>query len=231
MQISFAITSWQRTAMVLQCFEQILLDPRIGEIIISDDFSDLEVYQWLCKATSGMDKVKLSRNSANLDCYQNKRAAILKSSFDWCILADSDNIFGKDYIDKIFELQTWEQDTIYAPFHAKPQFDYSNYAGMTLTKENVAAIIDKPLLSTALNTANYFVNRKFFLNVWDGGMNPVTADTLFHNYNHLAAGGKIKIVGGLSYYHLVHAGSHYKNNVHRTNGFDLYVEQQIRELK
>jgi hypothetical protein len=69
------------------------------------------------------------------------------------------------------------------------------------------------------------------LKVWDGSVDPVTADSIYFNYCWLAAGNKILITPKLQYLHRVHDQSHYVNNVNRTNGFDVMVEQKLKELR
>lgn len=217
--------------MVLRSFQQVLYDPRVSEVIISDDFSDPEIYSQLENAVGGMDKVKLFRNSYNVNCYVNKKKAIQLATNQWCILADSDNIFDSNYLDRIFECTPWMTDTTYAPIFAMPSFDYREFSGLTITKENVASYMDRPIFTTALNTANYLVHREVYLKNWDGSIDPITADSIFQNYNHLKEGGKIYFVPGLSYQHTVHPLSHYKQNAHRSGQIHMQIEQKIRSLK
>jgi hypothetical protein len=100
-----------------------------------------------------------------------------------------------------------------------------------VTKENVSSMMNKPMFATGLNTANYLVHRETYLKNWDGSIDPITADTLFHNYNHLKTGGKIYFVPGLVYEHTVHPLSHYKQNAHRSGHLHMQIEQQLKDLK
>lgn len=229
--ISFCVTTFNRYSYTTRCVNSIINDQRVNEIVISDDQSNDGSFQELISHYKNDNKVKLHQNETNKDCYVNKRISVEQSSSPWVILGDSDNIFGSDYIERLFEIEKWEPDTIYAPVFAKPHFDYREFSGLTVTKENVSSLMDRPMFSTALNTANYLVCRDTYLSCWDGSTDPITADTIFHNYNHLKAGGKIKFVPGLEYEHTVHPLSHYKQNAHRSGHLHMQIEQQLRNLK
>ena len=125
----------------------------------------------------------------------------------------------------------WEPDTAYMPSFAAPAFDYRSYEGIVLSKENIAHYIDRPMIGTCLNCMNYFVNREEYLKVWDGSIDPHTADSIFQNYNWLKAGNRIRIVKGLTYNHRIHEGSHYKNNHQKTGNLYEEIMQKLRELK
>lgn len=229
-KISIAIPTYNRYELTLECFSQIIEDERVAEIVISDDASDLDLFYTLKAAVSSMPKVKLYRNISNQDCFRNKMTAISLCSSEYVCILDSDNKFGRDYLDAIYN-EEWKLEVILAPSFARPIFDYRNFSGLTIIKENINYFFDEPMFSTALNTMNFFVNRSEYLRVWDGSVDPVTADSIWVNYCWLAAGNKIKIVEGMEYDHLVHSGSHYVNNNHRTGSFYSEVESKIRQLK
>lgn len=214
-KISIAITSWQRYSETLDSFVQVAADERIKSIIICDDSSDFEIYKKLEAAVSLYPKVILYRNLINYGCYLNKQHAVSLSDSEYVVLFDSDNTLTKEYIDKIFE-QQWDENTILAPDFAMPNFSYQSFSGIIVDKNNISEYIDKPMFSTALNTCNFFVNKMRYLEVFDSSIDPVTCDSIYFNYCWLKNGGKIHIVKGLQYPHLVHDGSHYKNNVHLT---------------
>jgi hypothetical protein len=83
----------------------------------------------------------------------------------------------------------------------------------------------------ALNTANYFMSKDDYLAVWDGSVNPHTADSIYQAFNWLASGRQIKFVKDLHYFHRMHAGSHFLGNRHKTGNFSSIVEQRLCELK
>lgn len=213
--ISLCLTNYNRTDLLFESFSQILTDPRVSEIVISDDHSTEENYQtvvWYCKE---FDKVKVYRNEKNLDCYRNKREAVSRASNPWVILFDSDNIITKSYIDRVCECK-WDESQILQPERAEPHFDFTAYSGFVVSKTNVQSKIQEPTFQTMLNAMNYFVNRDKYLQVWDGSVDPVTSDSLYQNYRWLWAGNSIFVVPGLTYTHRVHDGSHYRLNHRRT---------------
>lgn len=229
-QISICIPSWNRSDMTIESFYDVYEDERIGEIIIVDDASDLEIYEDLKSMTDVLSKVRLYRNLTNQDCYRNKMTAASYANYPFIILLDSDNKIDKSYLDILFEIKEWNERTIYTPEFAAPNFNFNEYAGLLITKENISEHIDKPMFETMLNAANYFVHRDEYLKVWDGTVDPVTSDSIFQCYNWLAAGGKIQVVPNLIYQHKVHAG-HYQTNVSRTPiGFHEDILQKLKQL-
>lgn len=235
-KISLCLTNYNRVDLLFESFAQVIDDERISEIVISDDCSDLTIYQQVKGTVSALnalygDKIRLFRNINNRDCYENKMIAISLASNEFCIIFDSDNTLDKSYLDRIYEIPQWDNHTAYMPCFAQPLFNYQAYEGITLTKENIAEYIDKPMVSTCCNCMNYFVNREQYLKSWQKDITPHTADSLLQNYNWLKDGNKIFIVPNLFYTHLVHDGSHYKNNVHLTGNLYQEIEEKIKQLK
>lgn len=233
-RISICIPTYNRVGMTLESFEQVYEDERVSEIVIVDDASDWGLFTDLKKICDGLEKVKLYRNLTNQDCYRNKQTAISFSdnNTDGCILLDSDNKIGVDYLNRLYSISEWDANTIYTPSFASPTFDFRAYEGLLITKENVAEYIDKPLFETMLNAANYFVHPFMYLEVWDGTKDPVTSDSIFQCYNWLLDGKSIYVVPGLTYQHKVHEGSHYQNNVSRTpQGFHESILNNLRYMK
>jgi len=232
--ISLCITTYNRYELLLQSFAQVLHDERISEIIIVDDYSDIDIFEKVAAAVKYMPRVKLYRNEKNIDCYYNKAKAIRyarNSPYTQCILLDSDNMIDSEFIDVLIAARgnkVWDKDTIYAPEFAAPQFNYKRFKGLTIQKENVAQYMEAPFFQILLNTCNYFVNRNEYLLSFDENKNPHTADTIYQNMNWLKAGKKIFVVPGLVYYHRLHDGSHYEINNHRTGKF---LEKVVNELK
>lgn len=230
-KISLCIPNYNRVDMLLESFEKVYSDPRISEIIISDDHSDREVYYELESLFKLMPKVKMFRNDVNQDCYKNKHTAIELATNDWAIILDSDNKIDSIYLNKLYDSPVWDDMVIYTPCFAAPQFDFRPYAGMVIRSDNVSEYIDKPMFEVMLNASNFFINRKRYLSIWDESVDPVTSDSIYFTYKWLEDGSVIHVVDGLEYFHRVHDGSHYKNNVARTpNGFHESILNKIRQL-
>jgi glycosyltransferase involved in cell wall biosynthesis len=218
MNISICFTSFNRTEMLYEAVLPFINDSRISEIIISDDASQIELYNTLNWQYATIEKIKIHRNETNIDCYHNKAKAIELAANDWVAILDSDNIFTKEYIDRLENL--WvaglNDKTIYQPDFAKPHFDFRHIDGINLNKGNIAHFIRDDRTKTMLNAMNYFVNRYEYLKVFDRNINPVTSDSIYQNYQWLLHGNSIYIVPGFEYNHRIHEGSHYQNNVKRT---------------
>lgn len=229
--ISLCIPTYERTDLLFESFQEVIDDDRISEVVIVDDKSSNAVWEELQKHATH-PKIKLYRNEINEDCYRNKMTALSYASSDFAILLDSDNVIDKSYIDQLFKFPKWDRYTIYTPDFAYPNFDFRAFSGFLITKENVAKWIDEPMFEVLLNAANYFVNVSEYLKVFDDSIDPVTSDSIYMAYRWLAIHNRIKIVDGMKYFHRVHNGSHYQNNVRRTpNGFHETILNNLRQMR
>jgi len=240
--ISLCLTTWNRDSMTFDAFRHVLNDDRITEIVISDDHSDERIYQNLVFMCNGIDKVKIYRNETNLGCYHNKRRAVELATNEWVILFDSDNTLKPDYLDAIYNLklltgeennvsELWQTNMIYQPEWARPHFDFRKFSSSVISSFNVKGYLPQKHFTTMLNAMNFFVNRAEYLRVFDTKKEePWTADSIYFNYLWLKAGNKIYVTPGMQYDHLVHDGSHYKANVHKTGDFYNQVERMLKEL-
>lgn len=192
--------------MTLESFERVKNDPRIQEIVIVDDCSDQAIFDRLHGAVNGMPKVALYRNKRNKGMSWNKRTAVELASTDWLILFDSDNVLETRYIDAVAKADLCP-DTIYMPSFAEPEFDFRRYAGKTYDLEAVQKIIKEPMFNVCMNTCNYVVHRDNYREAFTANPEMKGTDTIWMNYNWLIRGGKFKIVEGMAYFHRVHSGS------------------------
>lgn len=229
--ITLALTHFNRYTMLRECIAKVEDDPRISEIVVSDDASTDGSYEKLQEYAKLQLKLQLYRNPLNLDCHQNKQRAVLRARNPWVILFDSDNVLTPDYLDVVCGLKPWISSVVYCPEFAEPHFDYRRFSGVIVDQHTVASYARDELFRTALNTCNYFVSRVQYLRTWDGSVNPHTADSIFQAFCWLKGGNQIHIVPRLRYFHRVHDGSHYKQNVHKTGGFARKVEDQLKAMK
>lgn len=236
--ISLALTVYNRTELLFHSFSACLNDDRISEIVIVDDCSTKYHYNIIKEYCKDFSKIKLFRNEINLGVYFNKKRSIELCTNAFVIVGDSDNFYGKDYIDKIFEKGTpiigstfWMPDAILAPDFAKPHFSYQAFSGLTIDKYNAGLLLNVPMFSTMLNTFNFFIHRESYLEVFDDSIEPVTFDSLYFNYCWLKAGKKIHVVKDLQYDHMVHEGSHFQNNVHLSGELLSQIENKIKEIR
>ena len=226
--ITLCLTTWNRDSMTFDAFRQVLNDDRISEIVIVDDCSDERIYNNLAFMVNGIGKVKLYRNETNLGCYHNKRKSVELAQNEWVIVFDSDNILTKEYLDNIPEV--WVKTNIYQPEFARPHFDFRKFSGTVVSAFNVKNYMRLPHFTTMLNAMNFFINRDEFLKIPHRKEETWTADSIYFNYLWLKAGNKIYVTPGMQYDHLVHNGSHYKANVHKTGNFYNEVERMLKEL-
>jgi glycosyltransferase involved in cell wall biosynthesis len=228
--VTLALTHFNRFAFLLEAVAQVINDPRIDEIVISDDASTDGSYRLLTEHFLPFPKVKLFRNERNVDCYANKRQAVGRATGEWVILFDSDNVLPVTYLDALFKLAPWAPQTAYLPVWAMPSFDYRAFSGLTVDRRTIGQHLNKTSFLTALNTANFFVNRAECLRLWNGSIDPNTNDSLFQNYNWLKGGNKLYFVPGLQYQHRVHDGSHFKQN-NSKSGTEAFRKQLIEKLR
>lgn len=228
--ITLALTHYNRFDFLLEAIKEVKDHSVISEIVISDDASTDGSYARLMSHFKGFDKVKLFKNGRNLDCYANKAKAVSLATNEWVILFDSDNVMPLSYLNSLLKIQKWDRRCAYLPTFAQPHFDYRAFAGLVVSRKDVARHLKRKNFTTALNTANYFFHRDEYLRVWDVTTNPHTADSIYMNYLWLAAGNSLAFVDGLTYFHRVHLGSHYKQNHKKTGAFAREVEEKLARL-
>ena len=230
--VSLAIPTFQREDLLFESFANVYDDPRISEIIIVDDASDLELFNRVKEKCDKLSKVRLFRNIFNIDCYRNKHRAFSFINNEYGILLDSDNVITKEYLDAIYAIPEWNAKTILQPVFAKPAFDFRQYSGLTLTKENVAHYVDTNLM-TSLNAMNFFINRDEYLKVWDGSVDAGSSDSIYFSLCWLKAGNSILMTPNLHYDHRIHEdkSNHYSQNSHKYVEFHNQVMKEIKELK
>lgn len=232
--LSLAVTHFERPDLLREAITRVEGDFRLEEILIVDDCSQDGSWDELVASYWALPRFKLHRNERNLDCYANKRRAVELATQPWVLLFDSDNVLGPEYLDALGTVLGWAMDpqTAYLPTFAMPEFDYREFAGLRVTRETVAGLMDRPMFATALNTANYVVNRRSYLEVWDPAVDPRTADSIYMNWRWLESGRALRFVEGMEYFHRIHPGSHFmtKHNA-ASERFKADVEDRLRRMR
>lgn len=237
--ISLAITVYNRPDMVVESFCKVHEDPRVSEIIISDDNSSMENYSRMIGNLDRFRKVKVLCNKINLGVYENKKKSVEMCKTEWCIVFDSDNIIDVDYLDAIFE-QNWDNWMSLAPAFAKPNFDYRRFESLICNKINIKPYLHLKGFDCLLNTMNFFINRQSFLNVWKPWEHGrLGADSIHYNRLWLEAGNSIRVVPGLEYFHRLHPrenkpdshGSNYANFAKESEPLCRAELELIKNLK
>jgi glycosyltransferase involved in cell wall biosynthesis len=205
--------------MLYEAFHQVLDDERIDEIIISDDDSNDETVRWL-KNQYPHAKVKIYWHEQNVGMSRNKAESLRLASNQWCILFDSDNVISTKYLDALFKF-TWDEDVIYCPDFARPNFDFRKYSSLKFSKKEAKRYIKEGRFEVLLNTCNYFVHRDTYLSVYQYNQDMKGTDTIWFNYNWLKSGREFYVVPGMQYDHRVHEGS----------GFMADMEYNMKKAK
>ncbi len=233
-KVSLCLTNHNRDRMLFESFADVLDDPRISEIVIVDDCSEDRFYNKVKKTLEGISKIKLFRNRKNLGCYKNKREAIAQAQNEFVIIFDSDNIMTKGYLDSLYSVE-WDENTILAPDFVV-SFDYRHFGGQTITKQNVRKYTRQDRFDCLINTMNYFVHRDNYLKVWDGSIEPWTADTIYQNYRWLESGRSIHVLKGLEYSHRIQHSpreerSHYLQHVRKTGNLFNMIMMKLKSMQ
>lgn len=221
--ISFCLTTYNRTELLFEAIESLVDDPRVTEVVVCDDCSEYEYFhkvQEYCEKRS--QKIKLFRNVTNLGMQLNKATAVRKCSEHWVLLGDSDNVFNSEYINALPD--ELESDTIYCPSFARPKFDYTKYSGQVIDAVNARKVVSEEMGNCLFNTCNYVVHRESYLRTFKPNVAHVASDTIWFNYNWLMNGGAFYVVPGMEYFHRVHDGSGFLQNV-------VYNMQKAEEVK
>jgi len=229
--ISIAITNFNRSDMLFESISKVIDDPRVTDIVISDDKSDPHFVNDIYDHYLSEPKVRLFRNEKNVGCYHNKKLAVERAATPFVILLDSDNIIDTTYIDAVHDRTHRLEHTILQPTFAKPHFDFREFSSLLVTRENVARYAGNETFCTALNAMNYCVNREEYLRVWEDRPEPWTADSIYMNMKWLEAGNSIYFCPGLQYEHRVHDGSHYKEHHRKTGNLYNEVVQRLKAMR
>jgi glycosyltransferase involved in cell wall biosynthesis len=244
MKLSLCITTYNRYEMTIESFSKVLDDPRIDDIVIMDDCSTEEVKNKLLN-WFGFDQkkehVKIFFQDKNVGMSLNKRDAIGHAKNEWAIIFDSDNIIGPDYLDAFYNHTLADTrnnftehfyNCIFCPDFAKPNFDYRAFSraqpptyGIYNAKDAARCMIDSRF-NCLMNTCNYIVNRDFYLQAYKHNPQHKASDTIWHNYNHLKAGGLFAVVPDMQYEHRVHEGSGFMQEAQ----YNMQKSEEVRKL-
>jgi hypothetical protein len=235
--ISLAITTYNRSDLVVESFLSVLNNEYINEIVIVDDFSDMSIFDDLKLKLDELqnDKIKLYRNDSNLKPLLNKLETIKHCQNEWVILLDSDNKITNDYIDIIKNLDK-DENVLYLPqtllhFNDEKIIDFYNIKNCFINFENIKDYLNKPEIDTVLNVGNFFVNKNKYLQTFskiDLEFHLGTNDAFYFSYLWIMSNKVINVVSDLKYYHRQHDGSWYLNN---RSQCDNNTKELINKLK
>lgn len=166
--ITICIPTYNRFNLVLESFSNVIDSDIISEVIIVDDNSDFEIFEKLKSQIYDLknQKIKIFRNKENKKAFFNKLECVRKSTNEWIILLDSDNILTQNYIDSI--PKDLDKNTFYLPSHAicnSHFLDYTKFSNKLIDKEEYKKIsqMDDIKIQCMLNTGNYLVNKYIYI--------------------------------------------------------------------
>lgn len=225
--ISIAITSFNRSDLTIESFSKVFDHPFVSEIVIVDDCSTEDHWQdlrTLVHRHPVWDKIRLFRNKENLGMSRNKSEAVRRATYEWVILLDSDNVLYPEYLDAIqkeactkgtnYGLQ---EEIIYCPVKAEPDYDFSQWSAQFIGRKNAKDFLGVKEFRVLLNTCNYVVNRKRYLEVYEYDETIKESDTIYFNHLWLCSGGSFYVVPEMRYHHRRHSGSGWLNGDHTYN--------------
>jgi glycosyltransferase involved in cell wall biosynthesis len=214
-RVSVALTVYNRATLALEAVRQVAVDPRIAEIVVSDDASEPSEYRRLCAMLTELGpKVRIHRNEQNRGPLWNKHRAVSLCTSEFAIVFDSDNVLDPSYLDALFAAAPWRRDCFYCPEYARPRFDLRVFGGVTLDLALVRRVMlgdprDRRI-DLVLNVGNYLVPvREYGEAIGPFRDLPVhAADVFVSSYLWMRRGGRLHVLKGLGYEHRVHEGSY-----------------------
>lgn len=237
--ITLAITTYNRSDMVIDAFISVLNNDLIDEIVIVDDSSEESIFEELKTKVNQLEnnKIKIYKNEYNLKPLLNKLEAIKKSTNDWIILLDSDNKITDEYIQIIQNLER-DKDILYLPekllnFDDSIISDFCSLNNFVLNKNNIKGFVENNSITTILNVGNFFVNKYNYINTFENSSfeeNLQTNDAIYFSFLWISNNLNIKIVDNLKYYHRQHSGSWYSNNKIECENNTTKVIDKIKNL-
>jgi hypothetical protein len=245
-KISLCIPTMNRFDEFLSIYiPKYLENPYIDEIIICDENGN-DKNKIDLKFNN--PKLKTFKNNNKLGPFLNKINCVLNATNEWICLIDSDNFVDIDYFDtikKYFEDDIMDKTIILAPSFAKPRFNFKQYEGMIITRENINSIVKKAYenpedietLLVCMNTGNYFFNKYLIENLdltneTDYIYNTPSSDVIYMNTLFFEQSNiKFVIVPELHYLHVVHDGSIFEQTKDKYRIYQQKVFKRFFNLK
>lgn len=164
-QITLAITAFNESnrgnfEWIRECVTPATTHPLVREIaVVNDATDDIDRLRFEIGA---LPKVRIYQNETNLGVFGNKVTSVERSTSWWVLMADSDNVMGHDYFDRLQSLGEWQPDMMYCASFARPNFDYRHFCG-TWDLDRIAYANEQPAFFCLVNTGNWFLHRPTFL--------------------------------------------------------------------
>jgi glycosyltransferase involved in cell wall biosynthesis len=230
-KIAVAITTFKeiersRGRWLRENIASILESPHVGDIVVVNDGTpDYWQLSGLLQQWFGT-RVMCRQNQENLGVFGNKLTSLEAARGDWCLIADSDNVFDVRFFERLMECFPWDANVAYAASFGQVEFDYRPFIG-DWTLANAFQIPPTPCGWCLRNCGNWFVNRQQFLAAFEGiprsrfDMHQPdyfqapdrsewhwrlvydAMDSFYINKTWWLSGGTLRVVDGLEYIHRV----------------------------
>jgi glycosyltransferase involved in cell wall biosynthesis len=235
MSFGILITTYRESLRpgLLERALEIASDRRVDEVVISDDASEDLVATYDRVQRLGPElraKLKFVTQPENLGVFGNKLSALRAAQSDWVQSLDSDNCLSSTYLDRLFPF-LGDPDRVLCPTFARPEFDYRERAGESVTLTNFPEFLRCRWFGCFMNTGNQCCHRETMLAVLkdlpalrhdryihdyfaetelsdlDHRRVYDSADSLLFNKLWLESGRRLYLGPGLEYDHAIHQAS------------------------
>lgn len=216
-RISVVIPFYNTGFYASSVFNEVLDDERIDEVIVVDDCSLPGEVEMLQAVIKNKPKVKYLRNEENVGELRSRIKGAEWVRNEWVIFLDSDNSLTKEYLDALYKIPHWRQDTIYHPsFGNKKHIDYTSWEGDHIGRGNIRKYLNEEPYKTKmfLNTGNYFMqNHNYLLTAYKHQMVPkYQYGDVVINAQWINDRNFIFIVPGMHYVHRMRKDSTWKEH-------------------
>jgi hypothetical protein len=224
MDYSLAFTTYNSSRYIVEQLKRNyfeMSDHRITEIVIQDDFSD----DYNILKSYGSSKIKIFQNEKNLSPLLSRVNLIKNCSNERVLLMDCDNFLDENTFVKINNI-TPNENIIYCPDYAKPAFEFKEFSDIEIDFHFAKEKIKNLNMQILLNTANYFIPKRKYLEVAkniDQKFAYFTVDVIYFNYLWLKAGNKLRCVKNYEYDHSMRGDSYYMTN-------SIYAKDKLKEV-
>lgn len=195
----------------------------IDEILICDETGeDIELIKQ--QPWGNNPKLRLIKNEERLGAYHNKLNLLKQVNTAWVALIDSDNEVVPDYFNALYKY--WNQNGInekcvYIPADVESRNineshtnkPITHLGGIVVSKENWNWFLHAPVSGYALNLGNCVFHKSQIEHIPSDVARDVMVDCQVVNKALVEKGFNLVLVPGMKYYHIVHPGSLYLNNI------------------
>ena len=245
LQLSLCIPTMNRWSFLEINLPKYLQNHYIGEIVITDETG--EDFDIIMNVYKDEPKIKIFKNNERLGGFLNKLECMKHASYDWICLIDSDNYADLSYFNEFFsyvfdEEHKLEQNMIYCPSFAKPNFSYKCLQNILINKLSLKSILNSEIkyqLKGSLNTGNYILNRSSVnviqnMLIHDEEANYLSkfffpSDTFYMNYLLLKNDYTFVVIPKMEYEHVVHENSFYQTHAIQYQQVMEYIFEKFRK--